>query len=170
LKTIEINISDISSIEDALAKVRNYRDKLKQRSILNEIMEELATMGMEIVDYSYAGASEEDYYEVSIKKSGKSYLVVAQGDTVMFIEFGTGVMTAEWEASVLDSEWVSQFVQPGMWSQTEGAKHFIPGKHEYWYYEGHKYTGTPATNGMYHASKYMQQEVEQVVRKALSKL
>ena len=159
---------DTNTIDAALAQVNAYKKALRQRAVVNEIMEELARIGVQVVDYQYSTVDND--CTVGYKKQGKNYVVVAEGYDVMFVEFGTGVMTSESTASQMDAAWVSQFVQPGMWSQTEGAGHFIPGEHEYWYYEGKKYEGTPATNGMYYATKEMKKEVERIVRKALKKL
>lgn len=166
MKKIKININDPTSIDNAITTLRTYSKNLKQAT--KQIAEELANLGAQVVDGAYSMGDSLDAveYDVYTKRMPGGYVIVAEGNSVMFLEFGTGIMTEDYEKSGVGLP----PIVPGSYSQTEGMKHFIPGEHEYWFYERRKYTGTPATKGFYFANKQMQEQAEKIVRKALRKL
>lgn len=169
MKKIVVNLDDPGSIASAHDYFEKYAKTLKYVKFLSRITSELGQIGAEVIDGAYSGGDEYDQGEYTIrcqKIAGGGCLLIAEGQNVMFLEFGTGVMTdVEY-----GSDEVGLFVYPGSWSQSEGVGQFVPGKHEYWFYDRKFYRGTPATKGFYFASKVMKDKAVGIVKKAVAEL
>lgn len=159
---IDINLFDTKSIDNAIRKIEKYIDNLNKAT--DEIARRLAEIGVQVVTDSYNITDES--FTVHSEKTENGYVVIAEGENVVFLEFGTGVLTEDYEHT--ESEGLPS-ITPGSWSQTEGKGHFIPGVHEYWYYNHQKYSGTVATQGFYFAKKEMLTQVNQIAREELYK-
>lgn len=152
---------DVQSIDNAIAEIKTYKKSLNEK--INEIIERLADMGKQVVDYQYSLSGEE--YSLSCEVNGNNAMIIAEGENVVFLEFGTGVDT-----EVPDSEMESSGLPPiysGSWSETEGRGVFYRFGH--WYYQRKLYTGTMATRGFYFASKEIRERAVEVARKAFKK-
>lgn len=159
---ININLFDPKSIDNAIKEIERYRDNLHKAC--EEIARRLAEIGAEVVKQSYSITDE--LVNVEPVKTETGYAIIAKGENVVFLEFGTGIFTEDYEhpnATGLPN------IAPGSWSQTEGKGHFIPGEHEYWYYNHKKYSGTVATQGFYFAKKKMVEQATQIIREELHK-
>ena len=159
---IKVNVFDPDSINDALIRVRSYRDSLRQKA--EEISSRLAVRGMQVVEYQYESSHED--FEVSCITNGNSSMIIAEGSNVLFLEFGTGVYTED-HSSEMEAEGLPP-IFAGSYSQTEGMGHFRP-DHQYWYYEGIKYAGTLPTQGFYFASKEIKEQAVEIAKKVFKK-
>lgn len=159
---IDIDIFDSKSINAAVKMLNRYADGIAKAA--EEIARRLAEIGVQVVDQSYSFTGEA--YTVRKEQTENGYMIIAEGDNVLFLEFGTGVLTEDYEHPNAEGLPV---IAPGSWSQTEGMKHFIPGIHEYWYYNRRKYSGTIATQGFYFAKKEMKEQAKQIAAEEFHK-
>lgn len=155
---IQINISDPDSIDKAIQKIKDYRESFKAK--VNEIVSRLTELGAQVVDYQYSGLLDQEY-EVTCIVKGNHSMIIAEGDSVMFLEFGTGVDT---DSEYGESEGFT-IVEKGMWSQTWGKGQFVPNEHEHWYYRDVKYEGTKPTYGFMFASKEIKEQGVEIAKK-----
>ena len=145
---IKINALDPESIDNAIRKIERYKNSLQGK--VEEILSQLAVMGMEVVDYAYGGNDEE--YEISCIVNGNNAMIIAEGSEVVFLEFGTGVYTEDHTYEM----------------ETEGMGHFRAG-HEYWYYNHKKYVGSIPMRGFYMASKEIKEQAVEMAIKVFKK-
>lgn len=159
---IAIDLFDSKSIDNAISVIEKYRNNLKNTE--DAIAKRLAEIGAQVVDQSYSITGEA--FTVHSEKTDNGYMIIAEGENVVFLEFGTGVLTEDYEHP--NAEGLPD-ITPGSWSQTEGKGHFIPGVHEYWYHNRKKYSGTIATQGFYFAKKEMMTQVNQIATEEFRK-
>ena len=96
---IRINPFDKASIDSAVKQIAEYKkDFLAKEKLfikkLGEIGVSVATTGFAVADYD--GVKD---VRVRLEWSGNRAVVIAEGETVGFIEFGTGVRYPEWNSS-----------------------------------------------------------------------
>ena len=161
---IKVNVFDPDSIQNAIDQLNLYKKTLQPK--MNEIIEKLAVIGKQIVDYQYSGGTETDFYEVYCITNGNNAMIIAEGDGVMFLEFGAGVYTSDYTAELATEGLPPIF--PGSYSQTEGRGFFRPG-HEYWFYQHKKYVGAYPTRGFYMASVEMKEQAVEIAKKVFKK-
>ena len=89
MKKIKINALDPESIDNAIREIERYKNSLQGK--VEEILSQLAVMGMEVVDYAYGGNDEE--YEISCIVNGNNAMIIAEVSEVLFLEFGTRFYT-----------------------------------------------------------------------------
>ncbi len=125
---IRVNPFDKASIDSAVKQVREYKkDFLAKETIfvkrLAEIGVSVATTGFAVADYD--GIND---VRVRLEWNGTKAVVIAEGETVGFIEFGTGVRYPEWDNSGMD------YTPPkhGTYGKKHGARpngwYFKPGE------------------------------------------
>jgi hypothetical protein len=161
---IRINILDRDSIDNAIKRVKDYRNSLDSK--VNEIVSRLAVLGMQVVEYQYNSSEDYAVYEVSCITNGDSSMIIAEGSDVMFLEFGAGTKTSDYTYET-ESEGLPP-IFPGSYSQTEGKGQFRPG-HEYWYYERRRYTSLEPCLGFYFASKEIKEQAVDIATKVFKK-
>lgn len=159
---IKINALDPESIDNAIREIERYKNSLQGK--VEEILSQLAVMGMEVVDYAYGGNDEE--YEISCIVNGNNAMIIAEGSEVVFLEFGTGVYTED-HTYEMETEGLPP-IFAGSYSQTEGMGHFRAG-HEYWYYNHKKYVGSIPMRGFYMASKEIKEQAVNMAIKVFKK-
>jgi len=159
---IKINALDPESIDNAIREIERYKNSLQSK--VEEILSQLAVMGMEVVDYAYGGNDEE--YEISCIVNGNNAMIIAEGSEVVFLEFGTGVYTED-HTYEMETEGLPP-IFAGSYSQTEGTGQFRAG-HEYWYYNHKRYVGSIPMRGFYMASKEIREQAVQVAIKVFKK-
>ena len=99
---IRVNPFDKASINAAIKQVHEYKkDFLAKEKIfvkrLGEIGVTVATTGFAVADYD--GNND---VTVRLEWNGNRAVVIAEGETVGFIEFGTGIRNSEWDNSGMD--------------------------------------------------------------------
>lgn len=153
---------DSSSIDRAIRGVKDYQRWLEEKS--KELCERLAAIGATRASLDYAGAfyqGEKDV-QVSVEPIEGGYKVLADGESVLFIEFGSGVTYGYGHPEAGTHQ-----LGPGTYPPTNPEKpHWNDPKG--WYLPkdkggGHTY-GNPPAAGMYNARKEIEQQIRNVVR------
>ena len=125
---IRVNPFDKASINAAIKQVREYKkDFLAKEKLfvkrLGEIGVSVATTGFAVADYD--GNND---VTVRLEWNGNRAVVIADGETVGFIEFGTGIRNPEWDNTGMD------YTPPrhGTYGKKHGARphgwYFKPGE------------------------------------------
>ena len=153
---IKINPFDKASIDAAIKQVAEYKKDFLAKEKL--FVKRLAEIGVSVATTGFAVADYDGVKDVTVRLewSGNRAVVIADGETVGFIEFGTGIRNPEWDNSGMD------YTPPkhGTYGKKHGAR---PGG---WYFkpgEGasqHTY-GNPPAEAMRTARDVM---IERVVR------
>lgn len=88
---ISVNALDPASIDDAIRQLKQYTQWLETRAKV--LCERLAERGMEIASVEFGNAVYDGTNDVTVRvdNRGDTMYVIAEGETVLFIEFGTGV-------------------------------------------------------------------------------
>lgn len=156
---ITINPFDKKSIDKAIKQLEQYKkDFLAKEEIF---VKKLAEIGVSVASTGFALADYDGVNDVSVRLEwqGNKATVIAEGETVGFIEFGTGVKYPEWDNSGME------YTPPkhGTYGKGHGARpkgwYFKPG-------EGavqHTY-GNPPAEAMRTARDVMIEKVTQIAR------
>ena len=156
---IRVDPFDKASINSAIKQVQEYKkDFLAKEKIfvkrLAEIGVSVATTGFAIADYD--GIKD---VTVRLEWNGNKAVIIAEGETVGFIEFGTGIRNPEWDNSGMT------YTPPkhGTYGKKRGARphgwYFKPG-------EGavqHTY-GNPPAEAMRTARDVMIERIARIAR------
>lgn len=88
-KTIHVELSE-QSIEKAIREIEAYQAGIKRKTDL--LAKRLANLGATKVSAGYALAQYDGRKDisVSVEKRQKGYAIVANGESVLFVEFGAG--------------------------------------------------------------------------------
>ena len=156
---IRVNPFDKASIDSAIKQVQEYKkDFLAKEEIF---VKRLAEIGVSVASTGFALADYDGNNDVTVRLEwrGNKAIVIAEGETVGFIEFGTGIKNPEWDNSGMD------YTPPkhGTYGKKHGARphgwYFKPG-------EGavqHTFGNIPA-EAMRTARDVMIEKVTQVAR------
>lgn len=91
------------------------------------------------------------------EQTESGYRIIAEGDTVLFIEFGAGDAAGQ-EAAKYDA--VPSVVRPGSWSEEHSQQYSTWG---FWFFGGKKLTETPPHPAFYEAYQAMVEALPQIV-------
>lgn len=159
-KVIEFNPFSLTDIRRAQREMDEYKEWVLKKA--DELIRRLAEVGANVASIHFAGGwiDGNDDVEVSIIPLNDGYEVLANGESVCFLEFGTGIAAG----NGYDTSEITPPVDitPGSWSKYHG-NNFREG-HEYWYYNGRKYEMTTPRMGMYHAYNESKRQLEQIAR------
>ena len=157
---ITINPFEKKSIDVAIKNLKQYKKEFAIKE--SEFIRRLAEIGVRIASGTYAIADYDGTKDIIVRmvKTGKGYAVVAEGETVGFVEFGTGVRNREWSGDNLD------YTPPSHGTYGDGH-----GKQSYgWWFnpsDGGKAVhthGNPPAEGMLSARDAMVHRVAQIAR------
>lgn len=151
------------SIDKAIAKIQDYRKSVQEK--VNELCRRLAEMGATSVSIGYARAiySGKKDISVSVEKISDGYSIVAEGESVMFVEFGTGVTYGNGhpQAGELGMGPGTYPDGKGHWDDPDGW--WIPRENG----GGHTY-GNPPSMTMYRTARELQDVVLHVAREVFT--
>lgn len=154
MKTITIELSE-AGCKAALKEIRKYQRSIKRK--MDKVCKRLAEIGRDtainIVDQ--VRQSEGNFVDsIEVVQTDNGYKIVMAGEDVYFIEFGTGDgVEPHYDTSV-----------PVAWGTWSAEHNQVLWKHGFWYYEGQKFTGTPAYMPMYYAEKAMREAYPKVAQ------
>lgn len=157
---ISFNVFDPASIDAAIKQLNDYSSFLEAKA--QELCERLAEMGAMYAEWNFSGvlyAGDIDYH-IDVKHiDDNHYLIVADGETVLLLEFGSGI-TKHGEGHPLEAQFG---MGPGTYP---GQKHAFDAK-GWWFYQGgnkiHTYGNAPGMP-MYNAAKDLRAEILEVAR------
>ena len=156
---IRVNPFDKASIDAAIKQVQEYKkDFLAKEEIF---VKRLAEIGVSVASTGFSLADYDGINDVTVRLEwrGNRAIVIAEGETVGFIEFGTGIKNPEWDNSGMS------YTPPkhGTYGKKHGARphgwYFKPG-------EGavqHTFGNVPA-EAMRTARDVMIEKVAQIAR------
>ena len=96
---IQVNPFDKASVDAAIKQVQEYKkDFLVKEEIF---IKRLAEIGVSVATSGFAVADYDGINDVTVRLEwkGNKAVVIAEGETVGFIEFGTGIRNPEWDNS-----------------------------------------------------------------------
>lgn len=143
---IDVSIGGIDNIIKALSKYDNIEDKL------SNIAKRLCDVGEPIIRSVHG-----NHAKVTAEKTPDGYVIRAEGEDVLFIEFGAGDMAGT--TTVMYDE-VPAVVRPGSWSETHARQYSTQG---FWYFGGKLYRETVPHPAFYYAYQAMVQALPQIV-------
>ena len=156
---IRVNPFDKASIDAAIKQVQEYKKDFIDKEKL--FVKKLAEIGVSVASTGFSLADYDGNNDVTVRLEwrGNKAIVIAEGETVGFIEFGTGIKNPEWDNSGMD------YTPPkhGTYGKKHGARphgwYFKPG-------EGsvqHTFGNVPA-EAMRTARDVMIEKVAQIAR------
>lgn len=157
---IVINPLDPKSIDNALKQVRQYQKTFHQK--VEELCRVLAETGYDVAAARFSGAQYDGNNDVTVRieKSETGYRLIAEGESVAFIEFGTGIKMNPGGNSSYPGDRPEGIAGIGEYGKGHGAT-----GHR-WYYDNGKYSyGNPPAMGMYRAEQEMLKEVMNIARR-----
>lgn len=128
--------------------VQRFQGQYEQ--YLNELGEMGETTARDIFATAPADEGNTDATVERTPNVDGGFQIRATGHDVMFIEFGTGVQTAVLRDTVQSDVPIAD----GSYSQANKGPYFRNG---FWYYNGHRFTGTAPLGGMQEACNAMEQ-------------
>ncbi len=147
---LDVSIGGIDNIIKALNRYDNIEDKL------SNIAKRLCDVGEPIIRAAHG-----NHAKVTADKTPDGYVIRAEGEDVLFIEFGAGDMAGT--TTVLYDE-VPAVVRPGSWSETHARQYSTQG---FWYFGGKMYRETVPHPAFYYAYQAMVQALPQIVSEEL---
>lgn len=128
---IKVRLSD-AGLRDAERQIQEYKTTLNKKA--QEFAKALADKGLDVAKVRFANAEYAGSNDVSchVEQNGSACSIIAEGQSVAFIEFGTGVMH-----SAYGGELPNGVGEHGAYGKENG-------KHKRWYYYGESgNAGTP---------------------------
>lgn len=174
MKNIRVSLNP-RSVENAIQELKAYRDSMESKC--RTICERLTSLGavrasMEFSLAAYTGPKD---FNISVEEvegePGKiAYRVIADGESVLFIEFGSGIAFDNAKYAHPMAKEITPKMGPGTYPCPPGKGHWDdPGG---WWLPpekggGHTF-GNPAGMPMYLASRTMRDEIERVAKEVFS--
>ena len=162
----------VASITEAIQELQEYKTWLAEKA--NQICERLSFLGAMNARLSFSSAIYKGVkdVDVTVDPIENGYVIRANGETVLFLEFGAGVTYGKGHPQA------QQFgMGPGTWPHPHYRK--VNGKmvanwenpHGWWIPKerggGHTYGNSP-NMAMYNSAKLIQNEVERVAREVFA--
>ena len=153
-----------SSIDAAIKQLEDYRDSLDRKA--QEICKRLADMGALYAEWNFSGvlyAGNIDYHITVDRLDENTYVIKADGESVLFMEFGAGVKHGYGHPQA-DEFGMGPGTYPngkGHWNDPKG---WWFGEKGHW---THTYGNAPGMP-MYNAAKDLRKEILDVAREVFS--
>lgn len=162
---ISINFDGLQTFEKSL---EGFAEDVAKKG--DKLCEELAELGREVADIRfrdavYSGVNDVD---VQAEKTDDGYSVIAEGTSVLFIEYGTGINTAPHTIPVYERGGYGQGKgkNKGWVYYGEAGTNGSPSKSK----PGKVYTkGDPANECMYSAAEEMHDNVTRIAKEVFEK-
>jgi len=153
-----VNITiNVQGLDELIDQLDAYRDSLPRRT--DELCRRLAEYGLVLADASFSGAAYDGPKDVNVtvEPIDNGYRIVADGSTILILEFGAGVTYGYGHPNPGP-------YGPGTYPSTKGHWNDPNG----WYLPksaggGHTW-GNPPSMTMYNTAKDIQREIESIAR------
>lgn len=142
---MEITVSGIESIQNALDRYTDIE------TTLLVIARRLCMVGEPIIQATHG-----HHAKIAIVPTNDGYVLQAEGQDILFIEFGTGDMAG---ATAVLYDQVPAVVRPGSWSETHSQQYSTQG---FWFFGGKMYRETVPHPAFYYAYQAMVQALPQI--------
>ena len=148
---MEFSITGVDRILERIEKLANLQDKCA------ELARRLCEVGEPIIR-SWHG----NHATVTTEPTENGYVIRAEGEDVLFIEFGTGdkagAMADEYDA-------VPAEVAPGTWSESHAQMY---SRYGFWYFGGRRYEYTEPHPAFYYAYQRMVEALPQIAKEVFA--
>lgn len=160
MKRITINVFTGEGIDEALKAIEEQKQRINSK--VKELCERCASLGATVASLRFARATYTGNKDVNVhvEEIPNGYVVKADGESVLFIEFGSGI---KFSGSVHPES--SEFGM-GAGTYPKGKGHWNDPKGWYLPKEkggGHTY-GNPPTMAMYEARKEIELRLKEIVQ------
>lgn len=151
---------DSRSIEDAVKQIREIEAEWDRK--FDTLIERLAAIGATSVSLGFRRAiySGKNDAKVSVEKRANGYSILANGESVLFIEFGSGDRYGYGHPQNAEFG-----MGPGTWSDSPDGKGHWDDPRGWWIPKekggGHTY-GNPPAMVMYRAARELEQEIQKI--------
>ena len=155
--------TNVKGVMDAASFLRNYDNALEDKC--RDLCQRLADIGVIVAKaayntIAYTGNRE---YEVMVEPTEKGCAVVADGETVLFLEFGAGVTYGCGHPKAQEFG-----MGPGTYPPTNPNNPHWKDPNG-WYIPGGEHTyGNAPSMGMYFAGKTMREQIETIAREVFA--
>lgn len=173
-KVIRCTLSP-DSIDKAIAELERYKNDLKRKC--NTLARRLAEMGALKASMIYSTAVYDGTNDITISvvRRGKGYVIKANGQSVLFVEFGAGVtygyghpMASELGYGAGTYPGKGHWNNPqGWWYPTDNAGDSVKVSKKSGQAYAHTY-GNPPNMAMYNTAKDLRDEIERVAREVFT--
>ena len=143
--TMQIEVKGVDRILKQLERFDNMETKLA------DIAQRLVAVGEPIIRAVHG-----NHNAVWSEPTAEGYRIVAEGESVLFIEFGTGDKAGEMAANY---DAVPAEVAPGTWSATHAQMYY---KYGFWVFAGKIYHYTEPHPAFYYAYQRMVEALPQI--------
>ena len=160
--TIKMSLST-QSIEQAIKTLEAYSRSLDDKA--KELCRRLAELGMTVASAAYDNVAYTRLvgdvdYDITVEPTENGYKVLADGNSVLFIEFGAGIRFGD--GHPLNSQFG---MGPGTFNPESDNWKSPYG----WWTPGGEHTyGNQPSMGMYYAGKEIKNKVEEIAREVFS--
>lgn len=161
-RVVKVPLS-VSGIENAIKAVDEYQRWIESRKQI--LLQRLAELGATSASLGFSRAAYSGLKDatVSVEPTDRGYVIKAEGESVLFIEFGAGIKYGSGHP-----EAAQYGMGPGTYP--DGKGHW-DNPHGWWLPKerggGHTYGNAPAMP-MYNARKTIEQELERIVREVFA--
>lgn len=149
---MQIEVKGVDRILKQLERFDNMETKLA------DIAQRLVAVGEPIIRAVHG-----NHNAVWSEPTAEGYRIVAEGESVLFIEFGTGNATGMGSSGKYDD--IPVVVYPGSWSEAHQGEYWRTGGYPngYWHFGGKVIRETPPHPAFYDAYKAMVEALPQIV-------
>lgn len=158
MKKISFNPFDPKSVSRAIKDLNEYKKWIEKKS--KSLSEKLAEIGLATASLHFETAIYDGDNDVVVtaEPTKNGWKIVAEGQSVCFIEFGSGVVgEGHPEAS-------KYRMGVGTWSESENGKGHWNDPNGWYYAHGQKSFGNPPAMAMWEAQKEMKRRIENVAK------
>lgn len=153
---------DPKSVQNAIERVETYRKGLRVKA--EEISRRLAEYGAMLAENAYDGTpytGDRNVY-VTVEDRPNGYAIVADGETVLFLEFGAGITMGYGHPQAAEFG-----MGPGTYPIPPGKGHWNDPK-GWWTPQGEHTYGNPPSMAMYNAAKELRKQAAKIAQEVFA--
>ena len=155
---------EVKGLDALTRKLEAYANSLESKK--RTFIERIAQIGFSYADIAFSEAAYDGDKDVTVHEpqwvDENTISVVADGKSVLFIEFGAGLIGGGHELA-------GQFgYGPGTWSDGPGGKHHWDDPRGWYYGHGQKSYGNRPARAMYEASKEMRKQLLDIAKEVFT--
>ena len=153
MRTVEISLTK-TSIQKAINALE--RTKKSMQSKLTEVAKRLADEGRNQAEMAYGRA-----IDVRVEEVEDGFILSANGDAVVFLEFGAGSATDYAHPYAPQMASAGVLIEPGSWSREHANQYASQG---WWFWGGRVYMAVQPMHGMLRAADEIKYLADRICR------
>ena len=154
---MQITVTGIDRIKQRIDRLANLKERLA------EVSKRLCEVGEPIIQAAHGG-----HAVITTEPTENGYVIRAEGEDVLFVEFGTGDATG---IMAKEYDQVPAVVRPGNWSEAHGGEYAATGGYlkGHWHFAGRELHETEPNPSFYYAYQAMVEALPQIANEVFSK-